>query len=78
MEAHIHSKLITSDSVTEGIIDEAGDHDAVVIGAAGYGIYRRILFGNIPETIAKSTHKPVILVKHYHPVKSLIGRIMGE
>ena len=50
----------------------------VLIGAAGYGFYKKMLFGNIPETIAKATNKPVILVKHYHPVKSLIERIMGE
>lgn len=75
---HVVSKLIPSASVPEGITQEAEAHDAIVIGAAGYGVYKRILFGNIPEAIAKGTSKPVILVKHYHPVKSLIGRVMGE
>jgi APA family basic amino acid/polyamine antiporter len=74
----VDKKLVASESITDGIIDEAEDYDAVVIGATGYGLYQRILFGNMPETIAKGAQKPVILVKHYHPVKSLIGRIMGE
>lgn len=74
----VNSKLINSPSVTDGILEEAKDYDAIVVGAAGYGLYQHILFGNIPESIAKGTDKQVILVKHYHPVKSLIGRVMGE
>lgn len=77
-ETNASTKLIHSASIPDGILEEATQHDAIVIGAAGYGVYKRILFGTIPEMIAKGTDKPVILVKHYHPVKSLIGRIMGE
>ena len=34
------------------------------------------LFGTIPESVAKHTNRTVILVKHYQPVDSLLGRIM--
>ena len=72
------STLIRSDQVSTGIIEEAKHFDAVMVGAAGQSIYPQILFGNIPEEIAKETDKSVIVVKHYNPVKELYGRVVGE
>lgn len=72
------SKIITHNSVSDGIIQEAENHDAIVIGASGHSIYPRVLFGSIPESIAKNSNQPVILIKHYQPVKSLMGRIFEE
>lgn len=74
----VRTKLIRHQSVSIGILQEARDHDAVVIGAAGHSVYPHILFGSIPETVAKRSDCPVILVKHHHPVKALVGRVMGE
>lgn len=71
-------QLIENKSVVEGIIQTAENYDAVMIGAAGQSIYPQILFGSIPEEIAKKTNKTVIMVKHYHPVKALIGKVMSE
>lgn len=73
-----NGKLIESDSVTGGIIKEAENYDAVMVGAAGKSIYPQIMLGNIPEEIAKGVDKTVIVVKHYHPVKALLGRVVGE
>ncbi len=75
---NVGSKLIRHKSVTVGIIKESENHDIVIIGAAGGSIYPNILFGSIPENIAKHCDKPVILVKHYHPVKELLGRVLKE
>ena len=74
----IKQELINNNSVVNGIATEAKKHDAVMIGAAGKSIYPQILFGNIPEEIAKKTDKTVIVVKHFHPVKALIGKVIGE
>ena len=74
----VDSKIIRHTSVSVGIIQEAKNYDAVVVGAAGHSIYPQILFGSIPENIAKRSDRPVIVVKHYHPVKALIGRVVGE
>jgi amino acid transporter len=74
----VNRKIIYHASITEGIIEEAEHYDAVVVGAAGDSMYKQILFGNIPETIAKHVDRPVILVKYYQPVKDLIGRVMEE
>jgi len=77
-ELKVYSKLISHTSVTEGIIQEAENYDAVVVGAAGHSFYRQVLFGSIPETIAKYAKSQVILVKHYHPLKAFVGRVMKE
>ncbi len=74
----VRSKTLHHSSVIEGILEEAENYDAVVVGAAGAGMYSQILFGSLPETIAKSTNRSVILVKHYHRVKALLGRVMRE
>lgn len=74
----VHSKIIHSASVVGGIVEEAGGYDAVVVGATRDKLYKQILFGNIPESIARSTDVPVILVRQYEAVKDLIGRVMEE
>ncbi|MCZ6837489.1 MAG: amino acid permease, partial [Planctomycetota bacterium] len=74
----VQSKVIEHKSIPVGIIEEAKqDYDALVLGASGESIYPQILFGSIPETIAKRCDKTVIMVKHYHPVKALLGRVVG-
>jgi basic amino acid/polyamine antiporter, APA family len=74
----IHAKLIRNNSVIVGVLRESDSYDGVVVGAAGKSIYPRILFGSIPESIAKRSKNTVIMVKHYHPVKALLGRVFGE
>lgn len=74
----LEDQLIVNDDVVRGIIEAADDYDAVMIGAAGQSIYPQILFGNIPEEIAKKINKTVIVVKHYHPMKALLGKVMSE
>lgn len=77
-ELQTDSKLIRHRSVSVGVIEEAEDYDAVVVGAAGGSIYPQILFGSIPETIAKRCPRTVILVKRHAPVKALMGRVVSE
>jgi amino acid transporter/nucleotide-binding universal stress UspA family protein len=74
----VQSKILVSASVHEGIIDGAKDYDAIMVGAAGKSMYHGIMFGNIPEEIAKNINKTVIIVKHYHPVKALMGRVVAD
>ena len=74
----VHRKTIRQKSVSVGIIRESRKYDALMIGASGRSIYPQILFGSIPEMIAKRCDRSVILVKRYHPVKELIGRVMEE
>ena len=74
----VNRKIIRNDSVAEGVISAAGDYDAVMVGATRDSIYPQILFGSIPERIAKGTDKTVIMVKHHDPVKALLGKVIAE
>jgi len=67
---HMRRKLIESDSITDGILEEASDYDAVVLGATLESLQQQILFGNIPERVAQQSDKTVIVVKHVPPPPS--------
>jgi len=58
----IKQKIIRSKSVTEGIVAESRNFDAVMVGATEQR-FRRMLFGSIPEVIAKESLRTVVLVK---------------
>ncbi len=75
---NVKGKVLRHASVADAILHEAENYDAIIVGAAGGSVYPQILFGSIPEAIAKNAPKPVIVVKYYHPVKALLGRVMGE
>ena len=74
----VDSRLIQANSVTKGIAEAAEDYDTVMLGSANQRFNTNILFGNIPEAIARETDKTVIVVKHYNRVKALYGRVMAE
>ncbi len=73
---HVESQIIAHKSVSVGIIRASEEYDAIAMGAAGESFYKQILFGSIPENVAKHTDKTVIVYKHYSPVKALVGRVM--
>lgn len=74
----IKSKVIRNDSISDGIISTVDNYDAIMVGATRQSIYPQILFGNIPEKIARGANKTVIMVKHHDPVKALLGKVVGE
>lgn len=77
-DLEVHRKTVRHSSVNVGLIKEAENYDALMLGAAGDSAYPRRLFGSIPELIAKHCDRPVIIVKRYQPVKELLGRVMEE
>ena len=79
-ESEIISHISVSNGVTEEVenADPAKSYDAIIVGASNRSIYPKVLFGSIPESIAKNSKQTVILVKYYQPVQSLIGRLVEE
>ena len=77
-DLEITTKVVTDQDVTDGILNAGKGYDLVMIGAAGKSIYPQILFGSIPEEIAKNLDTSVIVVKHHDRVKSLLGRVVSE
>ena len=71
-------ELIKSKTVAGGIASASRSFDLVVIGAAKEPFFRKMLFGEIPEKVARYSPTSVLLVKRYEGVvKSLLKKIMG-
>ncbi len=71
-------RIILNNSVPRGIIKAEEEYDTIVVGATRDRLVTQILFGSIPEIVAKYTKKNVIVVKHHNPVKALLGRVVRE
>jgi nucleotide-binding universal stress UspA family protein len=59
----VHTEVITGDHVVKSILKEARNYDVVILGASHEGVFQQILFGVIPEQVAKRCPKTVIMVK---------------
>ena len=76
--ANYEKRLIESKSIAGGIAKASRDYDMVVIGAAKEPYFRKVLFGEIPEKVARYSPNSVLLVKKYEGgVKSIIKRVFG-
>lgn len=53
----------SSEAIARHILDEAGNHDLVVIGAKKETLFENVLIGGISETVAEEANVPVIMVK---------------
>ncbi len=71
-------KVIESDSVASGIAKSGRDYDLVAIGATEEPFFRKMLFGEIPEKIARFSPTSVLVVKEYEgAVKSIVKKAIG-
>jgi APA family basic amino acid/polyamine antiporter len=71
-------RLIKSKSVAGGIAKSSREYDLVVIGAAKEPFFRKMLFGEIPEKVARYSPTSVLVVKKYEGVvKNILKKILG-
>ena len=72
------TRLIEAKSVAGGIARASREYDLLTIGAAKEPWFRRVLFGEIPEKVARYSPTSVLVVKKYEgAIKSRLKRIMG-
>jgi amino acid transporter/nucleotide-binding universal stress UspA family protein len=72
----IEPKLVSAPTILAGILQEAEQSNLVVIGASEEGFFEQLLFGALPERVARECSKTVMIVKRYQgPVKSWIHRV---
>jgi uncharacterized hydrophobic protein (TIGR00271 family) len=65
-ESRIEAKVVSSSSPLKGILSEAAlGYDLVMIGASHESYVDRVLFGNIPQTVAARSPVPAIVVRRY-------------
>jgi len=72
------TKLINHPRIDAAIIDESSTYDTVFIGATRKSMYNNVLFGTIPETLAKELDTNIVIVKHHLAVDALWGKVVGE
>ncbi|MBD3382393.1 MAG: amino acid permease, partial [candidate division Zixibacteria bacterium] len=74
----VQSKIIESKSIAGGIAKAGRDYDLLIIGAAREPMFQKVLFGEIPEKVARYSPTSVLVVKRYEgAVKSIIKKIFG-
>ena len=72
------TRLIEAKSVAGGIARASREYDLLTIGAAKEPWFRKVLFGEIPEKVARYSPTSVLVVKKYEgAIKSKLKRIIG-
>ena len=60
----IQTKIVTSPSIIQGIVDAASDEcDLVVLGASRESSLDKVLFGDIPGAVVRQSRKPIMIVR---------------
>jgi uncharacterized hydrophobic protein (TIGR00271 family) len=63
-ESRVRGKVVQATSATQGILAEAAQgYDLVMVGASHESHLDRMLFGNIPQTVAARSPVPAIVVR---------------
>ncbi|MBN1660492.1 MAG: DUF389 domain-containing protein [Anaerolineae bacterium] len=77
-EPRVQGKVVQADSIIQGILTEAArGYDLVMIGSSQESYLDRVLFGNIPQTVATRSPAPSVVVRRATPgarVGSLLRR----
>ena len=78
LKGKVAMRLLEGKRVATTLVRAAADYDLIVLGASKEGVFSNVLFGEIPEKVARYAKTPVMIVQRYEgPVKTLVKRIMG-
>ena len=78
VDVEVERKIIEATSVAGGIALESRDYDLVVLGAAREPFLSQVMFGEIPEKVARFSPADVLVVKRYDGhVRTLLKRALG-
>ncbi len=58
-------RILPTDDVTGDIVREAEKYDMLLLGASRGGVLDQAIFGGLPVEVARSSLRPLLLVKHY-------------
>ena len=71
---HISMKAVNATKVTEAILQEAEEHDLVVIGCTRKSRIYQMTREAVPEAVARRCQQPVVMVNAAHGIQSWIKR----
>ncbi len=64
-DVQLESVVVQSESVVDGIIQAGSESDLIFIGASEESLLDQVIFGSLPEQLARVSPTPVVMVKHY-------------
>ena len=76
--AAVATRVISGTGVVESLVAAAGEYDAVMVGASGESFANHILFGTIPERIAREAPGTVLVFKGHDRVRAFMGRVAAD
>jgi APA family basic amino acid/polyamine antiporter len=65
IDGGVRVEVVESTHVEDALARESAKSDLLVIGASRESMVQLLMFGSMPETIARQTETPVLLVKRY-------------
>lgn len=74
----VSEEVFVSKSIVDGIVNKSTEYDMVIIGASREWFLKNLVFGSIPEIVAKRVNCSVIMVKKYRRGASLLKRFLRE
>ena len=78
LEGTVERRLVEGKKIASALIKAASDYDMIVLGASKEGVFSSVLFGEIPEKVARYSRTPVMIVRRYEGrVKSVIKKVIG-
>jgi len=71
-------RVVEARSVVAGLVKLSSDYDLLVIGAAEQGLLRNILFGELPEKVARHSRCSTVIIKRHEGLLSgIVKRFIG-
>lgn len=70
-EIPVEGRVIRAPDVVSGIAGAGSEYDLLLIGSSEESLIDQMLFGNIPEQVARRSQSPVIIVKRYRGLPRL-------
>ena len=70
----ISAKSVVNHDVKQAILQEAENHDLLVIGASRKSALSHVFQGSLPEEIAEHCHKPLVMVNATRGLRSWVRR----
>jgi len=78
LEGKGEPRLLEGRRVATTLVRAGSEYDLIALGASREGLFSNVLFGEIPEKVARYSQTPVMIVQRYEGrVKSLVKKIMG-
>lgn len=70
-------RTVPGQDVAQTVLRFAADHDLTIVGATRESLLQQLMFGNVPERIARENPSSTFMVKRHAPVRQWLRRVFG-